>query len=479
MLRRLLWVFGLLLILGNIQFAFAHDVLQGDSCTIAADQQVEGNVFALCRTLTVSGVINGDLFGGGSTILIDGTVNGSLYLVGGQLDISGKIGKDIHFGGGVLTLKPTAQLLSDEADVISASMSTEIDNVRIPGSITSVSYQLLMNGSVNREISFWGSALTINGAVNGDVTATVGDPASTGVNELRTLFGFLPIDLNLINPGLQVTQSGAINGQLRYAGPTVGQIAVTLPHPPQYTPVTSQTGLITSEKSLTENLRDYLAAAIRELVSLALIGLAALLVIPRAVQAPIYSLRIRPLTSFGIGLMTFIISISIFFIVIPLLGLVLVLLLLLLQLSDLAIIAGAIVLLLDLGGAGLFYFASIFISRVIVCIALGRFIVRLLLGERPERYMTFVSFLIGVTLLALLSTLPYVGFIVNALAAFLGLGAMLNIIQTQIERAREAVIIPEPTHPEEARQLPPPLLVEDKLLGPGMDNLPDGFRWWM
>jgi len=190
------------------------------------------------------------------------------------------------------------------------------------------------------------------------VTATVGDPASTGVSELRTIFGFLPFDLNLIDPGLRVTESGAINGQLRYSGPTEGEIAVTLAHPAEFTLVTAQTGLITPENSLAENLREYLGAAIRELVSLAFIGLVALLLIPRAIQAPIYSLRVRPLTSFGIGLLTFIISISIFFIVIPLLGFVLVLLLLVLQLSDLAIIAGAIVLLLDLGGAGLFYFGG-------------------------------------------------------------------------------------------------------------------------
>ncbi|MEO8396302.1 MAG: hypothetical protein ABI700_25140, partial [Chloroflexota bacterium] len=338
--------------------------------------------------------------------------------------------------------------------------------------------QLLINGAVSQEISFWGSALTIRGAVQGDVTATVGDPASTGVSELRTLLGFVPLDVSLVNPGLRITEGGTINGQLRYSGPSEGEIAPVLAHPPEYTAVTSQTGLITPEKSLTENLREYLGAAVRELVSLALIGLAAMLLIPRVVQAPIYSLRVRPLTSFGIGLLTFIISISIFFIVIPLLGFVLVLLLLVLQLSDLAIIAGAIVLLLDLGGAGLFYFGAIFISRVIVCIALGRIVVRVLFGNRPERYMTFVSLLIGVALLALLSTLPYVGFVVNALAAFFGLGAMLNIVQTQVERAREAVVLPEPTYPEQARQLPPPI-IEDKPVGPGMDNLPDGFRWWM
>ena len=52
MRRRLLVLVGLLLMVGNVQFAFAHDVLQGDTCVIAADEQIEGNVFALCRTLT-------------------------------------------------------------------------------------------------------------------------------------------------------------------------------------------------------------------------------------------------------------------------------------------------------------------------------------------------------------------------------------------------------------------------------------------
>ncbi len=476
MLRRLLTVFGLLLILGNIQIASAHDILQGDQCTVEATEHISGNVFALCRTLVVSGEIDGDLFGGGSTIEIDGTVSGSLYVAGGQLDISGTVGKDIHFAGGTLTIQPTAQLLDPRADLIALNLSTEIDGARISGSVTSVSYQLLLNAPVEREVTFWGSALTVSGVVDGDVTATVGDPDSTGVTELRTLFNFLPIEVTLIDPGLRVTEDGMINGTLRYAGPSEGEIAVALPHPAEYTPVTTQTDFITPEKSLTASLRDYAAQAIREFISLALVGIVGLLLIPRTLQAPIYSLRVRPLPSLGVGLLMFIISFPVFFIVVPLIGGVLVLLLLLLQLGDLALIAGAIILLLDLGGMGLFYFTAIFVSRVIVCIALGRFFVRLALGDRPERSMTYVSLLTGVAFLALISSLPYVGFILNALAAFLGLGAMLLLIERQLDRAREAAVS-MPTHPEEARQLPPPA-IEDKPFEPGMDNLPDGFRWW-
>ncbi|MFN8562506.1 MAG: hypothetical protein U0703_13015 [Anaerolineae bacterium] len=106
MLRRL-WVgLILLVILGNVQIAFAHDVLQGDQCAIAADEHISGNVFALCRVLTVSGDIDGDLFGGGSTVVIDGTVTGSLYLFGGEVTVNGTVGGSVHFAGGVLTLSP-------------------------------------------------------------------------------------------------------------------------------------------------------------------------------------------------------------------------------------------------------------------------------------------------------------------------------------------------------------------------------------
>ncbi len=476
MLRRLFLVASLLLILGNIQVAFAHDVMQGDQCVIAPTDHIVGNVFAFCGTLTVSGEIDGNLIGGGSTILIDGTVNGSVYLVGGQLDISGTIGKDIHFAGVVLNVEPSAQLIGEDSDLFSLSLSTHVDTARIPGSVTSASYQLVLDGPVNREVSFWGSALTLNSTVGGDVTATVGDPASTGVTELSTLFSFLPLEADLVNPGLIVGRRGGVDGTLRYSGPVSGDIQGTLLHPAEFTPVTNQPAFIAPEKSFLESLREYLAAAVREWVALALVGVVGLLVARRTLQAPIYSLRVRPLVSLGIGLVTFIISFPIFFIVVPLLGAVLVLLLLLLQLSDLALIAAAIVFVLDLGGMGLFYFTAIFVSRVIVCIALGRVFVRLLLGERPERYMTYVSLLFGAIFLALITSLPYMGLVVNALAAFFGLGAMLTLIRRQLDIAREAAP-PEPTYPEEARQLPPPA-IPDKALAPGMENLPDGFKWW-
>ncbi|HVU11511.1 MAG TPA: hypothetical protein VHD90_09545 [Phototrophicaceae bacterium] len=476
MLRRLLLVLGLLLLMGNLQVASAHDVLQGDQCTVAQGDRIEGNVFVLCRSLIVNGEIDGDLIGGGFSIQINGQVDGSVYLIGGQLDVYGKIGKDVHFAGGALDIKPGAQLLDDRSGLISLSLSTQVDNAEVPGSVTSVSYQLVINGAVQREVSFWGSALTINNTVHGDVNAQVGDPASTGVTELSTLLSFLPFDVTLVKPGLIVTADGMVDGQLAYTGPAAGTITARLPHEPQFTQVTSQPDFITPEKSLGDSLRDYLAQAIREFVGLMLIGVIGLLIMRRTLQTPIYSLRVRPLSSLGVGLLAFIVSISVFLILVPLLGALVVLLFTLLQLGDLALISSVIVFLLDLGGGGAFYFIAIFISRVIVCIALGRGLTRLFVGNRSETYMTYASLAAGAVFLALVSSLPYVGLIVNALAAFFGLGAILTLLQEQLEN-RSTPPLAAPTLPEQARQLPPPI-IEDRALGPGMDNLPEGFHWW-
>lgn len=483
MLRRLFGVFALLVILGNVQVAFGHGVLQGDQCTIGATERISGNVYALCRLLTVSGVVDGNLFGGGASIVIDGTVTGSVYLAGAQLDVSGTIGDDLHFGGGVLNILPSAQFLDANGDLISVNLSTQVDNGGIPGSITSASYQLVLNGAVNREVSFWGSALVINNTVGGDVTATVGDPASSGVAELGTLLSFLPYQIDLVNPGLQINDGGMVNGQLRYAGPVVGAIAVELPNPPEFTAVAAQSTLLAPERSLLESLRDFASQAIRELVVLAGLGLAGLLLTPRAVQDPIYALRVRPLPSLGVGLLTFIISFPIFFIVIPLFGALFTLLLVVLQLSDLALIAAGIIALLLGGGAGLFYYAAIFASRVIVAVALGRVLVRLLRrnspdGQRASARTVYICLLVGVVVLALTASLPYIGFFVNAVAAFLGLGAILNTIQRQLRIAREAnAPMPDAMNGQEMPPLPPPI-IEDKPMGPGMDNLPSGFHWW-
>jgi hypothetical protein len=473
-----LWVF-LIIILIFLTFGVssAHEVLQGDQCVVETDETINGDLFVLCRTLTINGVVEGNLIGAAYTAQINGQVQDDIYLAAGQLNVRGSVGQNLIFAGPVLQVNPTASFADDRSDVISLSLSTQIfKDVIVPGSITSVSYQLLMDGNIGRGVSFWGSAFNIGGEIDGDVNATVGDPRTNDASQLETLLVPFQFDVKLVNPGLVISQDGKIGGELRYTSPVVGQIEGQLANEPVFTPIITRPDFALSEEQNVAWFGNYLADVLREFVSLAFIGMIGLLLLPRLMQSPLKNLRWRPFTSLGIGILTFFMSFVVIFILLILL-LLAIFVFLLLQLSDLAVVSGIALGALDIGGASVFYFVAIYISRVIVCLALGRAIVWGIWGYDHSPRVLYVSLLIGVGILAVLVWIPVIGWIFNALALGFGLGAIcLTIAQFDV---RSQAAVAQPTlHPGTNRPIPLPPMIDDKSSAPGMDNLPNGFQWW-
>jgi hypothetical protein len=471
-MRRRLFAFTLFFLVCSVSAAYAREILQADQCSVPSDETVAGNLFVTCRTLSVEGIVEGDLIGAAATASIEGTVEGSVYLVGGQLDVFGIVGGDLHFGGPVLHLHSGAEL--ENGDLFGLTLST-ISEDSIGGSIVAAGYELVLNGNVGRDVNFWGSSLTIDGEIGGDVDASVGDPQSGGVAELRALLTTTGVDLT--NPGLYVTEQGMVTGQLTYTGPVEAEILAELPNDPVFEQVITQTDLtaITDTRSASQNLGVYLSVVFYEFTTLGLIGIIALVAAPRALQAPIPTLRFRPLPSLGVGLIAFILSWAVI-LVILLLSALIVGLFLLLQLRDLTLISAVLFAVFDLSTMGFYFFVAFFITRVIVALALGRFIIRRLFGSDTSPRALIASLLLGITVLALFASLPVVGWLVNALALFLGLGAILTLLQEKLEQSRTARTI-APTDSIEAEQVPPPM-VEDSAGEPGSENLPAGFKWW-
>lgn len=468
-MRRLVIIFTLIVLFGQINIASARDILQGDTCTVAADTTLTGDVFVACQQLIVDGTITGSLFGAALSARINGTVQNSVYLLSWQLEIAGTVEGDVHFGGGSLAVQSAAALTGD---VLSASLSTRLEDVTVPGSVTSIGYQLLQDGSVGGEVNFWGTALAIDGRVDGNVSASVGDRDSLGASNLSTLVNVL-FRIDLITPGLRVTEDAAINGTLTYESVTEGEIAGTLANPPVFNPVIVALDL-DNQAEVGQSVSLYANRVIREIISLLLIGVIALFLIPAQLQDPLYSIRTRPLPSLGVGLVTFILSfVVVFFVVV--ISIAVVLLFAAISLPDLALATGIFSGVITLGGAGAFFFVAIYISRVIVGLALGRLILRVLLGDRINGRLNYLALFIGVVILSLIGSLPIVGDVFNALALFLGLGAILTLVQRELDQARHAAPV---RIGGGMRQIPPPILEDLPMTGPGMENLPDGFRWW-
>lgn len=480
-----------LLLFGGVGGVSAREILDGEQCFVPENSTISGNVFVLCGELLVDGHIEGHLIGAARTATINGRVDGSIYMLGGQLDIYGEVGKDVHFGGIVLNVHASAQF-SDHGGIIAANLSTAIDpEATIPGSIINLGYQLVIDGNVNREISFWGSSLTIAGEVQGNVYATVGDSESDGVSsEIETLLIPFPFDVELIDPGLIVADTGIIRGQLNYRGPTEGRLRGTLDQPEIFVATREPITIGGTTEQTRRGLQIYFQHVLDEFITLAFIGLVSLVIAPRTMQMPLRPLQARPLSTLGVGMLSFILSFPIVLIII-LFSLLIVFIMGLLPLDDLVLVGGVVLGLANIGGAGLFYFTAIYVARVIVALAVGKLLLRLFWKDDGSMRSLFISMGIGLLLLSMLGSIPVFGWAFNALALFLGLGAILTVIRAQFRRFREAgapLPPPLPLHyadelpalpyfPEDAQRFAPPLI--DDLPQPmGLDNLPAGFRWW-
>lgn len=475
----------MLLSVGSVS---ARDVVQGDQCRVPARQTIQGDLFVLCRTLELDGVVEGNLIGAATTAQINGRVEGSLYLVAGELTLSGEIGESVHFIGPALRIASEARLSASGADVLSLSLSTLLEpNARIPDSIIAVGYQLVLNGAVDGEVNFWGSALNIAGSVARDVNATVGNSETTGVAELQTLLTFLPVDVNLERPGLRIAEAAQIGGVLSYSAPVPGIIDATLGEPPVFTEIDTSPDLaqiadIVQTEDAGRELGIYLGRVLREFFSLFLVGGLVLLFSPNGFNAPLRSLSSRPLPSVGFGLLTFVISFPLLAILV-FSSVLIIVALGLLQLGDLTIATTVVLGVINLAIGALFYFIAIFVSRSLVSVGLGRILLRVLRPGSAFRHNMPVQLAVGSLVLAFLFSLPALGWLLSAVAAFLGLGALLNDLQGQIEARRRPQVtrpggqIALPSRSAEARNYPPPML-DGGQQAPGMENLPAGFRWW-
>ncbi|MFZ4813231.1 MAG: hypothetical protein ACOYL5_01750 [Phototrophicaceae bacterium] len=468
--------------------ASAREFLQANRCRVLPGEVVRGTLFVLCQELTIDGIVEGNLIGVATNAVIHGEVRNGVYLLGGQLDVDGQIFDDLHYLGVVLRLLPGAQLLDPQTDLFALTLTSETaSDVRLPGDVLAVGYQLLLNGAVGGEVNFWGSALEIHDTIGGDVIAQVGDPnAVEGMTQLETLFlPFRSFNVNLVASGLRVLPSATLRGDLRYLAPAAGTLQGTLEGELDFRQVLLPQIVLDEEKSLLANAQHYLSASLREFITLAVVGMLGLLVFPALTQAPIRNLRRRPLTSLGVGTLTFILSFPVVLITV-LISLLVLFSLSLLQVSNL-LVAGAVVLtLLNVGGASLFYFVAIFVARSIVCLAVGRLLLRQVLRDDDTLRYQSMRLLFGALLVGAAVTLPTVGWVINALTLFVGLGAIVNLIQAQLRVIREqnsdaprsrtialAELRARSPLPTVAVEVPPRPQHDI-----GTDNLPPDFVWW-
>ena len=304
-----LWLilFATVLCLFAAGATFARSLRQGDECIVPADMVIEGALFTLCQNLIIAGRVEGNVIGIGLRSEISGDVGGNVYLAGLELDLNGTIGGDLHYAGVTMNLAPQARAAQRpvHGQIIFAALSAQIgESITVPGPITGLGYQLLLDAAVNGEISYWGSAFVLTSVVHGDVYAAVGNPA-TAATDLETLLLPLDIELAAVTPGLAIASSAAIQGDLEYVGPVEAEIGGSVQGSVTYHSTTPAIIPITPEHDLS---RLFLEQFKREIAVLLTVGLLGTIIAPKQFRGPLSNLRRRPASGFVIGMLLFILS---------------------------------------------------------------------------------------------------------------------------------------------------------------------------
>ncbi len=474
----------------------ATDGLTGDECVVEADEVIVEDFYFLCNTLVIYGYVDGDVIGAASEVTIahDGRVTGGIWTIGGQLTIEGIVQEDVHFLGADLDITGLARFPNPRTDVVAAGISVEISpQALIPGDLIYFGYQAIVDGRVNGNIDFQGQSLLIRNIVGGDVDAIVGDQG--GNRPLSSLPLVYSVDFR--QPGLYFTlgeAEGYINGDLRYEAPQRITTRRYVGGRTTYIQSIAQGSLPEAEQRDTflQIFGNYILRTAQDVAALGLVGVMMLNIFSASITESGYRVQTRPMTAFSWGLILFLASIPIALLLI-LASLLVVLLTAIITLSELTVMVGVIMLVLDLGILGGFFFLFWYLGRAVTGFVIG-FLVLRLVQRVWSRYNQsspaalreiWLAVFLGVLLVSLVVNMPLgavvaqVQFLLSIVAASAGVGAFFMYLRDVWYEGERRIFSRRQAGPTRQRRAipPPPDDSDDALDVPlGMDNLPSGFR---
>lgn len=405
--------------------AMAATFAEGESYVLAAGEVVQDDLYVFAGTVRIEGTVDGDVVAGGGTVTIapTGVVRGDLLAAGQGVIVEGAVEDDIRAAGFTVEVRSGARV---GGDFVGAGWSVSIaDGATVEGDFIGAGYQGLVDGGVGGNATFAGSAMEITGAIGGDVEAIVdaGGEAAPPVAAFSFMQAQPP---RTIGSGLTIADDASIGGDLTYRSPSrvaIPETAVagTTSFREAPTDAAQEIEQEAPPPTTTDRFLGWLGRYVQEYVALFLFGLVLVLVASRATGSVSAFLADRPLPSFGWGCLSVVVA-FILAMAIPVVALLVSLFFGAIRLGPLVKPVLALGLLGGVGTtAGLYLLA--WVGAVVVAVWVGR---RLLERLSPNLAGSrWAPLAVGLLLLVLLFSLPYLGFVMKVLVATLGIGAVV------------------------------------------------------
>lgn len=408
--------------------AYAFDGRGGDKVIIPSGQVINDDLYAGANEFVLDGTVNGDTVAFGQIVTVNGTVNGDLITAAQTVVVNGTIKGSVRMAGSVLFVGEKARI---EGDILGAGYSLEIRRgASIGRDVVSATGQTLLGANVGRNVIAYSGGLQLDGDVAGNVTAHVGEANENRQGVPPMMFGGQStVVVPIVKQGLSIDPEAKIGGNLDYtqntdlvfpAGVVAGKVSRAIQ--PQ------QTSEPTPEQTATQKVTDWIWRTGRSLVTLLLIGLLMLWLFPIFTSSVSNELETKP----GPSLLWGVVAYAGFFFLLLLVVFAMILLAIIFGLLTLGSLSATTVFLGLLALFGLvlgFVLATSFFSKIIVGIALGKWI--LSRAGSPIASHRYWPMVIGVAITAAVVALlsfPLIpgalGWLLNLAIILLGLGAI-------------------------------------------------------
>lgn len=394
----------------------AFDGRGGDAIVIGPDEVINDDLYIGATNFTLDGTVNGDVIASGETLTINGTVTGDVFAAGQTLILNGSVEGSVRLAGAALFIGEKAQI---GGDLVAAGASLETrQGSQVARDVVFFGGQTLLAGEITRNVKIFAGGAELRGSVGGNVEAEVGQAEDGGPGPM-VYIPQSPIAVPTVKGGLTLDPAAKIGGELTYTS------AQELPIPGGIIggKVTRQEPKIQEmvQPSLAEQATNQVLRALRQMVTLILVGLLLGWLFPALLAVNVSQLRATPLPAFGWGLVSLAAFwFSLLFVVVAMLvGALLFGMLTLGTLSGILVFVGLLALFaLSLG----FTLAAMFLAPLIVSLLVGKLILGKINPELAEHKVW--PLLLGVVLLASLSAIPCLGGVVNLVVVVLGLGTL-------------------------------------------------------
>lgn len=403
----------MILVFGLVQPAAAQGIVYGN--IVPVDTVIDQNLILTGYNVTIDGTVNGDVIAVGSRVTINGVVNGSLISAGEYININGEVTGSVYSVALALTMGPASMIGRD---------------------LYFLGIQLNMNqGSViNRDlytISLLSASMA--GKVERNTYAEIGPSAV--VQMIFDLAGWpLPnwLGSGALPPAWTAQQFAqapfnfASASPMTFHGAGLGKLTTTLAS-------FEGNSLAPAAEIDPQQWADWGMGLLRNLVAFLLIGLLLAWLLPSLLKQSSNRLRTKPWPSLGWGLVVYLVGWFLFGLLFTLV-IALTIFFFTVSFVNLGFVVGGVGL-ASLSLAFMLFWLSVFyISRIVVAFLFGRLLVGLVSKKAASGRLAPLFF--GVVLYALLASIPYLGFVVSALATFFGLGALWMTLR-QIKKASQ------------------------------------------